>query len=491
MAVRIMLGDCLQALAAMPDGSVHTVVTSPPYWGLRDYGVKGQIGLEPTLPEHIARLVVVFREVRRVLRKDGTLWLNYGDAYAGSWGAQSRGELPGPHSSISGGQIHASPKGSLTGSVKRTPGMKAKDRMLLPARLAIAMCDDGWWVRDEVIWHKPNPMPSSVKDRTTPAHEMLYMFAKSARYFYDSIAIAEPFSEASIARLTQRSIQQQQGGARQDEFEALGLNERGGSRRPSDVVKSLSMKVSRKPAGWDVGNPNEDPARFAASSRRRRPKDELFETVDPTPKRDIPHEASRRNSFARETKDSAGAHGQKPQHRADREPVSYDAWEGAARNKRSVWSIPTEAFPEAHFATFPTALVEPCVLAGTSARGACTACGTPWFRVFAGETLGWYPRCKCLGQPQLPSKPPDKEVERLALWIETVMPLCSALASQPTDRCRVLDPFGGSGTVALVAERLQRDTTLIELNPEYADIARARIQADSAGPLLRAEVETI
>ncbi len=192
MTVRIINADVIEGLRQLPEESVQCVVTSPPYWGLRDYGAAGQIGLEPTMQDHIAKLVEVFRHVRRVMRTDATLWLNYGDAYAGSWGAQSRGEAPGECSALSGGQVYAAPKGTHTGSMKRTPGLKAKDLMMLPERLAIALQDDGWYVRARIIWAKPNPMPESCNDRPTKSHEHIWLMSKQPRYFYDAEAIAEP-----------------------------------------------------------------------------------------------------------------------------------------------------------------------------------------------------------------------------------------------------------------------------------------------------------
>lgn len=176
-------GDCRDVLRSLPDASVHCCVTSPPYFGLRDYGNDSQIGLEPTPDAFVAELVSVFREVRRVLRDDGTLWLNLGDSYAndGKWG----GARGGKHASGLHGE-------SGIGRGKKTTGLKPKDRMMIPARVALALQADGWWLRDEIIWHKPNPMPVSVTDRTTPAHEMLYMLTKSARYHYDMKAVKEP-----------------------------------------------------------------------------------------------------------------------------------------------------------------------------------------------------------------------------------------------------------------------------------------------------------
>ena len=192
MTVSILIGDCREMLATLPDESVQCCVTSPPYFNLRDYGVDGQIGLEPTPDAYIAELVAVFREVRRVLRKDGTLWVNIGDSYAGSWGSQSHRTTEGGNPSWKGSSIKNHPKKARQTGTIRQAGLKAKDRMMIPARVALALQADGWWLRDEIIWHKPNAMPSSVDDRTTSAHEMVYLLSKRARYFYDAKAIAEP-----------------------------------------------------------------------------------------------------------------------------------------------------------------------------------------------------------------------------------------------------------------------------------------------------------
>ncbi|KAA0117861.1 site-specific DNA-methyltransferase [Methylobacterium sp. P1-11] len=180
MSVRILTGDCRDVLRSLPDESVNCCVTSPPYFGLRDYGVDGQIGLEQTPEAFVAEMVAVFREVRRVLRKDGTLWLNIGDSYA----ANRSYQVPqSKHQALDFGKSNA----------QRVPaGLKAKDRMMVPARVALGLQADGWWIRDEIIWHKPNVMPSSVEDRTTPSHEMVYMLTRSARYAYDLDAIKEP-----------------------------------------------------------------------------------------------------------------------------------------------------------------------------------------------------------------------------------------------------------------------------------------------------------
>ena len=180
----IRQGDVLERLREMPDESVHCVVTSPPFFGLRDYGCEGQIGLESTPSEYVAKMVEVFREVRRVLRTDGVCFLNLGDSYAGSWGAQSRPDgKPGPlvegGDMMSARQIEAHPRGTHTDSLKNTPGLKPKDMVGIPWRVAFALQADGWVLRQEIIWGKPNPMPESVRDRCTKAHEQIFMFAKA------------------------------------------------------------------------------------------------------------------------------------------------------------------------------------------------------------------------------------------------------------------------------------------------------------------------
>lgn len=275
MSVTLLQGDCIEVMRGVDAESVHCCVTSPPYWGLRDYGVDGQIGLEASLQEHLARLVEVFREVRRVLRPDGTLWLNYGDAYASTINGRSAAEQKA--AGTDDRTFRGKPISTIGG------GLKPKDRMLLPARVAIALQDSGWWVRDEIVWHKPNPMPISIRDRTTPAHEMIYMLSKSARYYYDQAAIKEPVAEASKKRYAQETLQTQIGGFKQEAYESGLVGQRARSRRPAEILKTL------------VGQ--------------------------------------------------------------------------ETRNRRSVWTIPPQPFREAHFATFPPALIEPCVLAGCPEGG--------------------------------------------------------------------------------------------------------------------------
>lgn len=408
-------GDALSVLKRLPPESVHCCVTSPPYWGLRDYGHEWQLGLEATPELYVARMVAVFREVRRVLRSDGTCWLNIGDSYANDtkWG----GTTGGKHVS----ELHGAAGG--LGRGKRETGLKAKDLVGIPWRLAFALQADGWYLRSDIIWSKPNPMPESVTDRPTKAHEYVFLLSKSARYFYDADAIREPAEWARWGDQTN------------------GKHEGSGSVAGWIGDKSKA-ELQQRGKTWDE--------RKAMGFRgdTKHPTTDAIEAGLPIP------------SFAANP---------------------------AGRNKRSVWEIATEPYPDAHFATFPQALVEPCILAGTSERGCCPVCGAPWERETetaydakgrttngprsterrhetAGfsqrleksvETTGWRPTCEHI-----------KGYERMG-WTEYLP------APVP---CTVLDPFLGSGTTALVARRLGRKTIGIELSAEYAQLAARRLQ---------------
>jgi site-specific DNA-methyltransferase (cytosine-N4-specific) len=371
MTIRFICADVMEGLRQLPDESVHVCVTSPPYFGLRSYLPKDhpskrlEIGSEPTLAEHIAKLVEVFGEVRRVLRKDGTLWLNYGDLWAGSWWAQSRGEPSPERSTLSGGQIYAAPKGTHTGSRKKT-GLKPKDLCLAPYRLGIALCDDGWWVRANIVWHKPNPTPSSVLDRPTPSHETVLLLSKSPRYFYDAQAIAEP--------------------------------------------SSWQLGNSKMPDGWDTGAGG-----HGSFHRQGREKGKS------TRRAVACIEAARPPGTAPQTGMTRQWRPGKNETTGDRRKDGFNGrWDEAeadnsapmTRNARDVWTIAAEPFPDSHYATFPTALAERCVKAG------CPEGGT------------------------------------------------------------VLDPFGGSGTVGLVADRLGLGAILIDIDPANEAMAERRIARD-------------
>lgn len=211
MSTAILVGDVRAVVKTLASESVHCIVTSPPYFGLRDYGCDGQIGLEPTPDDYVAEMVAVFRECRRVLCSDGTLWLNLGDSYN-----NARSDGHGATGGLDKSTLAAAAPMSATPTKKGTDAfLGVKQRLMIPARVALALQQDGWWLRDEIIWHKPNPMPVSVTDRTTPAHEMLYMFSKSARYHYDMEAVKEPAVSTDRKKWTDGGSDKQRGHGRQ------------------------------------------------------------------------------------------------------------------------------------------------------------------------------------------------------------------------------------------------------------------------------------
>lgn len=508
----IIHADVMAGLRLLPDESVHCVVTSPPYWGLRDYGVpssvwggdpehlhrwgdvqirggpaggqgatsqrpgranvktqrrsddrlgqfckcgawRGSLGLEPTPYLYVAHLVTVFREVRRVLRHDGTCWLNIGDCYAtgggkvgehpggGAQGARWKGEITRHRDGLRRqDKTRATRDGSHAG--KHTamaalgpmtqpnrmpiPGLKPKDLVLIPQRLVIALQEDGWWVRRDIIWAKDTCMPESARDRPTTAHEYLWLLTKRPKYYYDALAIAEPSSPDTHARMKRAH----------SAYQAPGQDPQRGAAGPRANTNGVNRKV-RFPSGWDPSDGDHHQSRGRYTPRQNK---SFSESISP-----------------------------------DLVPL---------RNKRSVWTINPEPFAEAHFATFPTKLVEPCILAGTSAKGNCPACMAPYVRIVKvkyhtnrerGEwakrgqdergmarsaamyeygaavreeqTLGWRPSCKCGHDRTFPAT--------------------------------ILDPFGGAGTVGLVANRLRRHAILIEIKPEYVEMARRRIAVDA------------
>jgi DNA modification methylase len=203
--LQILLGDCREQMRTLADGSVQTCVTSPPYFGLRDYGHAGQLGLETTPDDFVAAMVEVFREVHRVLADDGTLWLNLGDSYASAWVCNRRNVVGS--GSMENGKRENRPN-------RLVNGLKEKDLIGIPWRVAFALQADGWYLRQDIIWHKPNPMPESVTDRCTKAHEYIFLFSKKPKYYFDADAVKEPVAASSVARLAQPTLAQQAGSAR-------------------------------------------------------------------------------------------------------------------------------------------------------------------------------------------------------------------------------------------------------------------------------------
>ena len=215
----ILQGDALEQLRKLPAESAHVCVTSPPYYNLRDYGMDGQIGMEETPEKYVERLVAVFREVRRVLRQDGTLWLNMGDSYAGSGkGRMADGTFGGKRPSKSGNYA-----GTSGGHLWKTTtgGCKPKDLLGIPWTLAFALRSDGWYLRQDVIWSKPNCMPESIKDRCTKSHEYLFLLSKSPKYYFDSEAIKEPCSESNVRDYLRRKELAHKGADRPDGYHTI------------------------------------------------------------------------------------------------------------------------------------------------------------------------------------------------------------------------------------------------------------------------------
>jgi DNA modification methylase len=376
----------------LPEQSVQTCVTSPPYFGLRDYGMADQIGLEQTPDAFVAELVSVFREVKRVLRDDGTLWLNLGDSYAGSGKGRNGDGSP----SVDPASKQATSVGTIEGTLIKssTPDCKPKDLIGIPWRVAFALQADGWYLRQDIIWHKPNPMPESVKDRCTKAHEYIFLLTKSDRYFYDAEAVAEDST--------------------------------GGTKGAAASFK------------------REDSKRGAVGIAPNSPM---------------------------------------PTHRPDRDDTQYD---GPTRNRRSVWTVATKPYSGAHFATFPTDLIDPCVKAGTSQHGACSSCGAPWERETERErsydhTTTAEGKSKVGPYAKQTGDGEGTHDIRHGVYsrVTTTGWKASCGCNAEVVPCVVLDPFGGAGTTGLVADRLGRDAILCELNPEYAKMAGERIAGEN------------
>ena len=417
----IRVGNALEELKKIPNESIQTVVTSPPYWGLRDYGtgtweggsetcehVEGasrndtdrvygssdvvveyykdkcakcgairydsQLGAEDTYQEYVDNMVEVFREVRRVLKNDGTLWLNLGDSYMSAYNTS-------PPPQTVGGQ-RGMPT-NIPGNRKKQPGVKHKDLVGIPWRVALALQEDGWWLRSDIIWHKPNPMPESVKDRPTKSHEYIFLLTKNPRYYYDADAIREPVSDVSLKR----------------------------------------AKYS-----WDSDRPSTKNASMGGDGIHTKKMGERF--VNPR-----------------------------------------------GRNKRSVWTVNTKAFLEAHFATFPEKLIDTCIKAGTSEIGQCPDCGKCWERKMVAvsvpkrETRDNY--VGVIPGRDKPSRMNSKDMEVIEKVQDGWERTCGH-TSEPLPQI-VLDPFSGSGTTGVVACKNNRSYIGIELNPEYAQISMKRL----------------
>ena len=582
--IRLLSGDCRDVLATLPAESVQCVVTSPPYYGLRDYGtalwdggdaacdhirpgrerrsfnghgvdygrgsfpssvqsaepftdtcgkcgavrVDRQIGLEATPDEYLATMVGVFREVRRVLRRDGTCWVNMGDSYNAGGKGQRLASAPadrGRAGRVYSGWVASEIDG---GRFVNAPGLAPKQLLLMPARLALALQADGWWVRSDVIWCKPNPMPESAKDRPTSAHEHIFLLTKSARYFYDAQAIAEAVQDVrqgsatrSVLSTQERDNGQQLSTMRGASLDSISSHSSGpGKGAGSEYLSGWQGEDSPlfcfpEREGGDHASPRGEASAeegghlHADTARMARDQGERGEQVPLLRQEDGPARDGSCDT-AKQGRASCGI-----EHRSSMQELQqqerHSASNPAVRNARNWWVIATSPFSAAHFATFPPELAERCIKAGTSERGCCAACGKPWERVTEKRALSplikgddvpepdcWKgdmsrPRQRAEDGTFLPRTDEDRRDDptlrkgaRAAVtrmgdgWDVTTTgwaPGCQCDADVVP--CRVLDPFIGAGTTALVADRLQRDVIGIDLNTQYTRMAMDRCIADA------------
>lgn len=354
----------------LPDGVVQCCVTSPPYFNLRDYQVPNQIGLEKTPEEYIGNLLGVFREVWRVLRDDGVLWVNIGDSYANDskWGGSGSGPSTKNYTSGLGGCIGQ--------KARRTTGYKPKELMLIPHRFAMAMQDDGWYLRSEVIWSKRSPMPESVRDRPTRSHEQVFLFSKQPRYFYDWYAVLEKAKYGSSGQ--------------------------------ADVKKG----------GFN--------SKYANDAARK--GDESFRAIS------------------------------------------------EKRNIRSVWSLSNESFKGAHYAVMPSKLVIPCIKAGSSEKGCCPECRSPWKRIVEKLRAPTRPGRDTKVTTNNPLAVGNRDPERHVTSYKSVgwEPTCDCGIDE-TMPCLVIDPFSGAGTVPMVADNLGHHGIGFDAGMQYCRMACERI----------------
>jgi DNA modification methylase len=426
--IQLLAGDCRDVLVTLPAESVQCCVTSPPYYGLRSYGVgaeHGEIGSEPTPDEYLATMVAVFREVRRVLRRDGTLFLNIGDSYASSGvqgpqnGLSAAADRWDPHSKPRA--LNRDERGETPRAEKRVPsGYKPKDLLMMPARLALALQADGWWVRSDIIWHKPNPMPESCTDRPTSAHEHVFLLTRSARYYYDAEAVREPHQDHNV-------------------LNGVYTNPKAVHRDPDNVPPNQ---------GWTGGKG------FATTHRDYNPAGRNLRNVWTIPTSPFsaahfatyPPQLAERCILAGTSERGACSQCGKAWVRVVDKRALSPLIKGADVPAPDCWkgdqSRPRQRAEDGTFLprTDEDRRDDPTLRKG--ARAAVTRMGDG----YDVTTTGWSPACACNAE---------------------------------TRPCVVLDPFAGAGTTLLVADRLQRDAIGIELNPAYTEMAMQRCRDDA------------
>jgi len=404
-------GDALNTLKDINSETVDCIITSPPYWNLRDYKVEGQIGLESTIDEYVDKLIQIFNECKRVLKKEGTCWIVLGDSYGDSHGGTGSGKWFDPKW----------PKARNDKWVSRSKGILSKSLCMIPERFAIKMIDNGWILRNKIIWYKPNCMPSSATDRFTVDYEYIYFFVKSKKYYFKTQY--EPM-----------------------EKEWHGLKSRG----------SLSNKT-----GWKASVYNE--SYHKPKTPLPNPQGRIKRTVWKIP--DKPWSTNNKPGSPYEVNN--------PRVAAMRKYEEGIKTQG--RVKRTVWRITTKPFPEAHFAVFPEELVKQCMDAGCPSE-ICVKCDKARIQQYESKSLERYELPKD-DERYRPARY-DKKYPGQGMRYSAVTDLglsdcgCNAGFKQGI----ILDPFSGAGTTALVATKNNRQFIGIELNPDYIQISKKRLE---------------
>jgi len=436
---QIIEGDCRAVLPTLPAGSAHCVVTSPPYWGLRDYSLGDNgIGLEETPDEYIDKLVAVFREVRRVLRDDGMLWLNMGDSYAakakGSDKGWDKSGLTQPEGRIRSAQIAQRASLSVNAPHRNFQELAEKNLIGVPWRVAFALQSDGWILRSGIIWHKPNPMPESVTDRPTKSHEYVFLLSKRACYFYDAFAIREDCQSgpSDVRKMVE------------------------GLERISGKHKVLEDRFNKASQFTHIGI-----KRAVGSPDGRNKRDVWTISTEGFP-----------GAFCCACRTFYADGGRKLREHTD---------DNGKRHRICLCGLWDRWL--SHFATFPRKLVEPCIKAGTSDKGCCPECGAPWMRVVDKNRQPTRPgRDNVLDEIGMA----NRDLGRHVTIVRTVgwEPGCKCQSDKQPVPCTVLDPFAGSGTTGVVARQLGRQFVGIELNPKYCEMARRRMGNPEPEPLI-------
>ena len=507
---RILVGDVRARLRDLPDGCVQTCVTSPPYWGLRDYGHAGQLGLESTPDAYVANMVEVFREVRRVLADDGTVWLNLGDSYSGGGnyrGINSTNTLTSKQASNRGARGLSQQLGALG----KETGCKDKDLVGIPWMVAFALRADGWYLRSDIIWSKPNPMPESVQDRPTKAHEYIFLLSKSARYHYDAAAIREPYAASTL-----REFEEDYTGQARKDYTGTGAQntsdvkrrivdkQRGHGRRHAgfndrwdDMPKDAQQQTgANKRTVWTVATHPYSGVHFATFPPALIEPCILAgcpETVLYCPACEVEykHHATEKNGHFRSMREM-------------RSDVSGGGQERSA-NPEILRSDLCESGNGSHKAEHEGVCdqregIQADLLAGTCdgepgrLRNGAPTCdgGSSGEDALSGRSGASHQRRQGGQQARKPSgnaeanTRPDADASSEAnplpalqetdQGVGTCATCGGALATRPGV---VLDPFCGSGTTGMVALRHEREFIGCELNPAYAELAKARIEADA------------